>query len=316
MTTGRTRFLLEILFLIAVAGASAAFHWGPGAVAAAMGGAFVLVVAVEISTLRTERMQRPAQPRVQAPSAPAPLPPREETWVEALERLGRRAAPEPSRTTQAEAPTRRLTLPTRREEPPAPPARPAPRPAPTPELGPRAPQLRPPRRSEPEPAQTPPVSQPPSRVTVPETPPREPAQPPSMPVQPRLPAEPAAPEPSLEPARVAAQMPVSAPPAAEPAPSTVAPPAPEPEPTLVNPPPAAAPEPVRPAPAASSPVQWNLFELQSRARKIAGRDPSRDEECGFLFLYLREFASTDGLLSADFDSFIRESFPELLTGAA
>ena len=148
MTTGRTRFLLEILFLIAVAGASAAFHWGPGAVAAAMGGAFVLVVAVEISTLRTERTQRPAQPQVQAPSAPAPPPPREETWVEALERLRRRAAPEPSRTAQAEAPTRRLTLPTRREEPQAPPARPAPRPAPTPELGPRAPQLRPPRRSE------------------------------------------------------------------------------------------------------------------------------------------------------------------------
>jgi len=309
MTTGRTRFLLEILFLIAVAGASAAFHWGPGAVAAAMGGAFVLVVAVEISTLRTERIQRPAQPQVKAPSASAPPPPREETWVEALERLGRRPAPEPSRTAQAEAPTRRLTLPTRREEPPAPPARPAPRPVPTPELGPRAPQLRPPRRSEPEPAQTPPVSQPPSwetaaplRVTVPETPPRDPA-PPSMPVQPRVPAEPAAPEHSLEPARVAAQMPVLAPPAAEPAAPTAASPA-------------RAPEPVRPAPAASSPVQWNLFELQSRARKIAGRDPSRDEEWGFLFLYLREFASTDGLLSADFDSFIRESFPELLTGAA
>jgi hypothetical protein len=84
----------------------------------------------------------------------------------------------------------------------------------------------------------------------------------------------------------------------------------------VFPPAAAPPEPVRPAPVVPSPVQWNLFELQSRARKIAGRDPSRDEEWGFLFLYLREFANTDGLLSADFDSFIRESFPELLTGAA
>src|SRR5713101_6787986 len=103
MTTGRTRFLLEILFLIAVAGASAAFHWGSGAVAAAMGGAFVLVAAVEISSLRTEH---PESVEPQAP-APRPSPPPEETWVEALERLGRRRAPSPA--AEADAPPRRLT---------------------------------------------------------------------------------------------------------------------------------------------------------------------------------------------------------------
>src|SRR5438105_13308183 len=116
MATGRTRFLLEILFLIAVAGASAAFHWGPGAVAAAMGGAFVLVIAVEISSLRTEHQPPSAQPQPQAPVPSTPPP--EETWVDALERLGRHptAAPSPASASQAEAPTRRLTLPTRRAE--------------------------------------------------------------------------------------------------------------------------------------------------------------------------------------------------------
>ncbi len=63
-----------------------------------------------------------------------------------------------------------------------------------------------------------------------------------------------------------------------------------------------------------TPVQWNLFELQSRARAVAGRDPGRDEEWSFLFLYLRDFADSAGLLPLDFDSFVRESFPDLLGG--
>ena len=60
--------------------------------------------------------------------------------------------------------------------------------------------------------------------------------------------------------------------------------------------------------------RWNVFDLQNRARRIAGRDPARDEELSFLLLYLREFGDVGGDLSEDFDPFVRESFPDLLDG--
>ena len=47
--------------------------------------------------------------------------------------------------------------------------------------------------------------------------------------------------------------------------------------------------------------RWNVFDLQSRARQIAGRDPARDEETVFLLLHLREFVDIDGELGEDFD---------------
>jgi hypothetical protein len=61
--------------------------------------------------------------------------------------------------------------------------------------------------------------------------------------------------------------------------------------------------------------RWNIFDLQNRARSIAGADPARDEEFTFLLLYLREFADVAGDLSVDFDGFVRESFPELIASA-
>jgi hypothetical protein len=70
-----------------------------------------------------------------------------------------------------------------------------------------------------------------------------------------------------------------------------------------------------PAPIAPPVVQrrrWNVFELQNRARAIAGKDAARDEEISFLLLYLREFADIGGDLSEEFDTFVRESFPDLL----
>jgi hypothetical protein len=71
-----------------------------------------------------------------------------------------------------------------------------------------------------------------------------------------------------------------------------------------------------PPPAAAPPVvqsrRWNVFELENRARAIAGRDAARDEEISFLLLYLREFADVDGDLNEEFDTFIRESFPDLM----
>ena len=55
-----------------------------------------------------------------------------------------------------------------------------------------------------------------------------------------------------------------------------------------------------------------MFELQNRAREIARTDPACDEEISFLLLYLREFADIGGDLSEEFDTFVRESFPDLL----
>ena len=62
-------------------------------------------------------------------------------------------------------------------------------------------------------------------------------------------------------------------------------------------------------------IHWNLFELQSRARAIAGRNPGRDEEWAFLFLYLREFSDSSGQLPVDFDGLVRESFADLIRAA-
>lgn len=76
----------------------------------------------------------------------------------------------------------------------------------------------------------------------------------------------------------------------------------------------------RVAPASPAPLlatvgngtSWNVWDLQRRARAVAGRNPLRDEEWAFLLLYLREFATADGLLPADFDRLVRTSFGELV----
>ena len=89
---------------------------------------------------------------------------------------------------------------------------------------------------------------------------------------------------------------------AEPAPTEAAPaavPVVEPEPNVVE---------LRPA----EPREWNVWELERRARERAGVDTARDEEWGYLLLYLREFASPEGTLPRDFDPLVRESFPELI----
>jgi hypothetical protein len=109
--------------------------------------------------------------------------------------------------------------------------------------------------------------------------------------------------------------------APEPEPEPVAPPAvplrPAPAPRPVSRP-VTVPAPVRPRPApALRPTatgQWNLWELEGRAREWAGLDPLRDEEWSFLLMYLREFADSDGMLPTDFDPLVRESFGELIGG--
>ncbi|HVM16357.1 MAG TPA: hypothetical protein VM290_02090, partial [Gaiellaceae bacterium] len=93
-------------------------------------------------------------------------------------------------------------------------------------------------------------------------------------------------------------------PPAEPAPA----PEPEPEPQRE---PEPAPQVVELFPGA--PREWNLWELERLARDRAGQDPVADEERSYLLMYLREFASPDGLLPPDFDALVRESFGDLLT---
>jgi hypothetical protein len=64
--------------------------------------------------------------------------------------------------------------------------------------------------------------------------------------------------------------------------------------------------------AAGNGTGWNVWDLQSRARALAGRNPLQDEEWAFLLLYLREFASPDGILPGDFDRLVRTSFAQLV----
>jgi hypothetical protein len=72
------------------------------------------------------------------------------------------------------------------------------------------------------------------------------------------------------------------------------------------------PAPPTPSPADELPRRWNVWQLERLARERAGRDLLRDEEWGFLLVYLREFADPDGHLPPDFDGLVRESFPELI----
>ena len=87
---------------------------------------------------------------------------------------------------------------------------------------------------------------------------------------------------------------------------------PPPQPPASPPPASALPASCLAAPPVAERRQWNVFDLQNRARQIVGADPARDEQLSFLLLYLRELADVSGDLSEDFDPFVRESFPELV----
>lgn len=59
--------------------------------------------------------------------------------------------------------------------------------------------------------------------------------------------------------------------------------------------------------------EWNLWELERLARAYAGGNSVR-EEWAAIFRHLRQFAKSDGRLPPQFDSLVRESFPELTHG--
>ena len=143
------------------------------------------------------------------------------------------------------------------------------------------------------------------------------------------PAEPVA-SPTIEPEQAAEPPkpeapPEEAPPPEEPPPSrrrlqpvrSAAPPPPPPPPPPAAPPqqpPEAAP--VVPLWARSTqPREWNLWDLERIARAQSRRDPERFEEWSYLFLHLRRFANADGMLPAEFDGLIRDSFGGLLEPA-
>jgi outer membrane biosynthesis protein TonB len=61
------------------------------------------------------------------------------------------------------------------------------------------------------------------------------------------------------------------------------------------------------------PNGWNLWDLELRAKQLAGEDPARDEEWHALFVSLRDFAQPDGTLPAEFDRLVHESFGVLIS---
>lgn len=148
--------------------------------------------------------------------------------------------------------------------------------------------------------ETPPAEREPYREPEPE-PEREPQPAPEPEIQPQ-PEEPKPEEPKTEPMREAERPPLVA----------VPPPPPEPEPVPPSPERVEPPVVVSLAARDSRVREWNLWELERLARERAGDDPVRDEERNYLLMYMREFATPDGMLPSDFDALVRDSFGDLL----
>ena len=92
-------------------------------------------------------------------------------------------------------------------------------------------------------------------------------------------------------------------------------PAPPPEPAPVERAPPPPPEPPRAPPAPRPPArEWNIWDLERRARKQAG-NAERNEEWAALFIHLRQYANADGVLPMQFDDLVRESFSDLIQAA-
>jgi hypothetical protein len=178
---------------------------------------------------------------------------------------------------------------------------------PEPELEPSAPE------PEPESEPSPPEPEPPQ----PETPPPPEATPEPEPTPPSPEPEPEPQPPPVDREPVASQ-PVE-PGARRPRRfrlRSVPSPRPEQPPALPpSPPVPSAPEPqsvVEFRPRTIQPREWNLWDLERIARAEAAVHPERRDEWAFLFVHLRQFATADGALPAEFDGLVRESFGGLL----
>lgn len=272
------RFTLQALFLLAVAVVAGLLDLSIPAIVGVMLAAYLLTVVVEWGATRAARSEPVAAVPVEA-EAVADLEP-----AVAVVDPGPVVVPEPE-----------------------PPRDPEPYPQPTPEPEPPLiPEPEPPLDPEPSPD---PVPEPqPDPVPVPEPEPTPVPTPEPAPTPQFAAAEPEVePEPELEvevePEPVRQLVAVAAP-VREP----------DPEPELAR---AAAPVATNVAtlPPPSAPQAWNLWELERLARARAGEDSLRDEEWGYLLVYLREFAAADGRLPLDFDALVRESFGDLVAGS-
>ena len=65
----------------------------------------------------------------------------------------------------------------------------------------------------------------------------------------------------------------------------------------------------------TEPREWNVWELERLAREQVSDDAVLNEERSYLLMYLREFANADGVLPADFDGVVRETFGDVLDAA-
>jgi hypothetical protein len=141
--------------------------------------------------------------------------------------------------------------------------------------------------------------------------PSEKEEPPPVP-QVRTPApESHVPEPEPEPAEQLEPEPERV---LEAVPEREAEPEPEPEPEVEEEPVELVPAP--PQAAHRRPEGWNLWDLEVRARQLAGQDRLRDEEWSALFVSLRDYAQPDGTLPSEFDALVQESFGELVSRRA
>lgn len=276
------RFTLQALFLLAVAVVAGLLDLSIPAIVGVMFAAYLLTVVVEWGATRAAHGEPAAESPTEA-GAVADLEP-----AVAVVEPGPVVVPEPVPPRDPEP----YPQPTPEPEPPLipepePPLDPEPSPDPVPE-------------PQPDPVPTPAPE--PTPVPTPEPAPAPQfaeAQPePELEVEPDLEVEP---EPEPEPVRQLVA--VAAPP-----------PEPEPEPEPAR---AAAPAATNVAtlPVPSTPQAWNLWELERLARERAGEDSLRDEEWGYLLVYLREFAAADGRLPLDFDALVRESFGDLVAGS-
>jgi hypothetical protein len=255
-----------------------------------MAGALLIAWTIEWVAWRGAITSSVVRETVVPLTPPAPPPVEETARIETL-------APVPP--VQAEAQTPEPT-------PPPPPPEPTPQPEPPsppmPEPEPPAPPETPPQPPLPEPEPTPP---PPTPEPTPPPPTPEPEPPPRAP-------EPVAARPAATGAKRQRRFRLRAVPAPRPVPAPrqgQAPVAPQsaPAPAAVE-----RQSVVEFPPRRIQPREWNLWDLERMAREEAAEHPERRDEWAYLFLYLRQFASADGSLPAEFDGLVQESFGGLL----
>jgi hypothetical protein len=280
------RFALEACFLVAVAIAAGAANLSTAAIVGVMIVAYLATVVVEWTASRARRSK--------APVVSVPRPERAGSGLLDV----RRAGPDDGAGEELDLDRWKAATEEREEEPEAEPVATEPAAA----------------EDEPEASPEPILIPAPAPATVPgpvaepepdpgsELPPAAEAQPEPEPEEASEPEPEPEPEPETEPEKAPAA-PVLA--------LAAPPPEPEPEPEA-EPEPEPAPERVVALPLLAQPREWNVWELERLTRERTGADPLRDEEWGFLLVYLRDFASPDGVLPTDFDALVRESFGELL----